>query len=70
MSPDEYRAHAMTAFEMAESYRLDAKTSRPERAATLLKWADERDEHGWFYLSRAEIHEDFHRRHSPKQEAA
>lgn len=70
MSPDEYRARALTAFEIAESYRLDAKTSSPERAAILLKWAEQRDADGFFYCDRAQIHEDFHRRHAPKKEAA
>lgn len=70
MSPAEYRARAVTAFSDAEDYRIEAKTSNPERAALLLKWAAQREEDGWFYLSRAEIHEDFHRRHAPKQEAA
>lgn len=69
MSPAEYRAFALKAFEMADEYRLDAKTSNPERAALLLQWADQREEDGWFYLDRAEIHEDFQRRHAPKQES-
>jgi hypothetical protein len=69
-SPAEFRERALTAFAGAEDYRLEAKTSNPERAAMLLKWAAQREEDGWFYLSRAEIHEDFHRRHAPKQEEA
>lgn len=70
MSPAEYRAYALTAFEMAEEYRLEAKTSNPERAALLLRWADQREDHAWFYLDRAEIDEEFHRRHAPKHERA
>jgi hypothetical protein len=70
MTPDEYRAYALTAFEMAEEYRLEAKTSNPERAALLLRWADQREADGWFYLDRAEIDEEFHHRHATKQEAA
>jgi hypothetical protein len=68
MSPAEYRAYALTAFEMAEEYRLEAKTSNPERAALLLRWADQREDHAWFYLDQAEITEDFARRHPRKQE--
>ncbi|PDT15865.1 hypothetical protein CO670_15320 [Rhizobium sp. J15] len=68
MSPAEYRALAVRAFEMADEYRADAKTSSPERAARLLQWADQREEHAWFYLGRAEIDEDFVRRHPRKQE--
>lgn len=70
MSPAEYRALALKAFEMAEEYRLEAKTSTPARAALLLRWADQREEHAWFYLDRAEIDEDFSRRHALKQEEA
>jgi hypothetical protein len=70
MTPDEYRAFALTAFADAEEYRLEAKTSNPERAALLLRWADHREADGWFYLDRAEIDEEFHHRHATKQEAA
>jgi hypothetical protein len=68
MSPAEYRALALQAFAMAEEYRLEAKTSTPARAALLLRWADQREEHAWFYSDRAEIDEDFARRHPQKQE--
>jgi hypothetical protein len=70
MSPAEYRDFALKAFEMAEEYRIEAKTSTPARAALLLRWADQRDADAWHYLDRADIDEDFNRRHAPKHERA
>jgi len=70
MSPAEYRALALQAFAMAEEYRLEAKTSTPARAALLLRWAHQRDADGFFYCDRADIDEDFARRHALKQEEA
>lgn len=68
MSPAEYRALALKAFEMAADYRAEAKTSTPARAALLLRWADQRDADGFFYSTKADIDEDFTRRHTAMQE--
>lgn len=70
LEADDYRALALKAFEMAEEYRLEAKTSTPARAALLLRWADQRDADGFFYCDRADIDEDFNRRHAPKHDRA
>lgn len=67
LSPAEYRAIAKSAFEMADDYRRAAEEN-PNQRAHLLRLAGDREEHAWFYLDRADIDEDFARRHPQKQE--
>jgi hypothetical protein len=70
LSTAEFRAEAKKAFADAKAYRIDARLSKGERRKLLSKWADQRQADAEFYLSRAQINEDFERRHAPKQEAA
>lgn len=58
MSPTEYRAYADTAFEDAQEYRDMAEIATdPAKRARYLKWADNRESDGCFYLDRAEMAE-------------
>lgn len=70
MSPAEYRAYADKARAASLGYRTEAATADEPRKAMLLQWAVQCEEHADFYDSRAEIHEDYERRHIKTQEAA
>lgn len=59
MSPTEYRAYADTAFEDAQEYRDMAEIATdPAKQARYLKWADNRESDGCFYLDRAVMAEE------------
>jgi len=54
MSPADYRAYADTAFEDAQEYRDMAEIATdPVKRARYLRWADNREDDGCFYLDRA-----------------
>lgn len=62
LTPENYRAMADTAFEDAQELRdkAEAETRREDRRAMLLKWADNRESDGLFYLEHAwfiEVHD-------------
>lgn len=59
MSPDRFRALAEQAFSDADEYCIEAERSREPRRSLLLKWADEREEHGNYYNSKAASDEAF-----------
>lgn len=70
LSPNDYRAYASAARAAAAEYRVEAVTEKEPRKSYLLMQAEQRDEHADFYDSRAQIDEDYHRRHAQKQEEA
>lgn len=69
LSPAEYRAHAEKAYADALEYYVEAVTAAGIRKQMLLKWAEQRDEDGDFYESRAQIAEDVEARKSHKEAA-
>lgn len=61
MSPDILRRIATTARQRARDWRREAEAERhPERRSTLLKWADNSEDHAAFYENMAAHKERLH----------
>ena len=58
LSASEYRSHAEKAYADSLEYYVEAVTAEGTRKQMLLKWAEQREQDGAFYESRAEIAED------------
>lgn len=66
---DEYRSLAEKAYADSLEYYVEAVTAAGVRKQMLLKWAEQREQDGDFYESRAQIADDVEARKS-HQEAA
>jgi AICAR transformylase/IMP cyclohydrolase PurH len=65
----EYHALAEKAYADALEYYVEAVTAAGVRKQMLLKWAENREQDGDFYESRAEIAEDVEARKSHREAA-
>lgn len=71
LTADNYRAMADTAFEDAQEYRDCAEKATDEaRRSRLLKYADNRESDGLFYLDQAWMAEEHDRIREAKRRAA
>lgn len=62
LSVAEYRAYAEKAYADSLEYYVEAVTAEGARKQTLLKWAEQREQDGAFYESRADIAEEIEAR--------